>query len=221
MACITNNNITKNSSHNKVSTFFCFHSGGTSPPPSHSPPLQSPAKSKSGIFKSSPPSGQEAGGAKVVSLKPRYSGVEDDNDYQHHASHATQSFLPRHISEHSFRDVSEWASSPEQPSGGRAVAKPSRVAPLRGAVGGAAAAKGGSGKDRTVGSTGTVPDLPPRLGVDGVRKAGAGAVAAGKMEGGGGGRLAVSNIQFSGEAEEKVYAVRAGGRQAQAQAQVG
>lgn len=152
-----------------------------------------------------------------MSLKPRYSGVEDDNDYQHHASHATQSFLPHHISEHSFRDVSEWASSPEQPSGGRAAVKPSRVAPLRGAVGGAAAAKGGSGKDRTVGSTGTVPDLPSRLGVDGVRKAGAGAVDAGRMEGGGGARLAVSNIQLSGEAEERVYAARAGARPSQAQ----
>jgi hypothetical protein len=190
----------------------CFHSGGTSPPPSHSPPLQSPAKSKSGVFKSSTPLGQEAS----VSLKPRYSGVEDDNDYHHHASHATQSSLPPRISEHSFKGVSEWAPSPEQPSGGRAVVRPSRVAPLRGAVGGAAAVKGGSGKDRATGSSVTVPDLPPRLGVERVRKGGAGTVAAGRIEGGGGGRLAVSNIQFGGDAEERVYASHAGGWSTQA-----
>ena len=178
--------------------FSCFCSGSTSPPPSHSSPLQSPAKSKPGVLKTSPILGPVAGGVKASLPMMRYSGIQDDNDHHYrpsqHLPHAANqpSHLHRDVSERNYRDVSEWAASPEPlTAGGKAQGVAVRKVAQRAAAG--AVAVGAKAKDR---DSSIVPDLPPRLGGSVAR--GGAAPAAGRAEWGAG-KISVSNVEFQNE----------------------
>ena len=76
----------------------------------------------------------------------RYSGIQDDNDHHYrpsqHLPHAANqpSHLHRDVSERNYRDVSEWAASPEPlTAGGKAQGVAVRKVAQRAAAGAVAA----------------------------------------------------------------------------------
>ncbi len=123
----------------------------------------------------------------------RYSGVQDDDHYQHALqSRAAEQLAPDSSGQH-YHDVSEWGAFPEATiGGGRGAGSSMRKAPPKIAAGAARAVRSGKERsgDRGSGSLVSVPDLPSRLGAEG---------GAGRMEGGAGARVVVSNILYRGE----------------------